>query len=146
MQFQQRRSGLYKIPIQHILTEPFEIKYTFSSVACGCHVYICPELDTGILRNHRRTRRCLVKNAVPTTKNWPLQIIFLAFPDITIYNKKPFSSVWFTWVLWLSCFLLCGIGYWCEWVFFEKKFMHQSLRCISTSTKLPKNCSFVGFW
>jgi hypothetical protein len=44
--------------------------------------------DMRTLSNHRRTRRCLVKNAVPTTKNWPLQIIFLAFPDTTIYNKK----------------------------------------------------------
>ena len=29
-----------------------------------------------------------VKNAVPTTENWPLQIIFLTFPDTTIYNKR----------------------------------------------------------
>ena len=44
--------------------------------------------DMGTLSNHRRTRRCLVKNAVPTTENRPLQIIYIAYPDRTIYNKR----------------------------------------------------------
>jgi hypothetical protein len=37
----------------------------------------------------------LVQNTVPTTENWPLQMIYLAYPDRIIYNKITihFSSI-----------------------------------------------------
>ena len=67
------------------------------------------ELDTGTLRNHRRTRRCLVKNTVPTTKNWPLQMIYLAYPDRTIYNK---ISIQFSLIHLGSMVVMFFVVYW----------------------------------
>jgi hypothetical protein len=61
----------------------------------------------------------LGRKAVLTTENWPLQIIYLAYPGRFIYNKRTsqISSVHLDSMV--VVFLLC-IGYWCEWVFFEK--------------------------
>jgi len=104
--------------------------------------------DTGSLSNHRVTRRCLVKNAVPTTENWPLQINYLAYPDKTIYNKR---MIQFSLVHLGSIVVMFSVVYWllvAVNVCFSKIMfiMHQSLRCMSPTSKLPKNCSFVGFW
>jgi hypothetical protein len=98
---------------------------------------------------------------------WPLQMINLAYPDRIIYNKITiqFNSLhlgslvvaWFAKTHSLKnfiynkrtsqfslvhlgsmvvVFLLC-IGYWCEWLFFEKKFMHETYSACLVKNAVP---------
>jgi hypothetical protein len=101
--------------------------------------------DTGTLSNHRVTRRCLVKNAVLTTENWPWQIIYLAYPDTTIYNK---ITIQFSLVHLGSMVVMFSVMYWLlVWMrfFFENIFYEPILAVheyYHQTPKKPLNCSF----
>ena len=101
--------------------------------------------DMGTLSNHRRTRRCLVKNAVPKTENRPLQIIYLAYPDRTIYNKRriQFSLVHLgsMVVMFFCCVLVTSVNA----CFLKIVFMHQSLRYMSNPPNSRKTAHFLVF-